>query len=549
MRTSQEQADFLRELAPWHGDTPAPSLADRVGSALGDDIGSNWKGAVADLLAVLGDHHVARSEPHAPTAPADQQFDAMRRNWHSPDVDELRRRIEELCVLYDWPALVATINICPRRTPTAETGGAEAAGFPISDLFNVLDLHQQSGHGFRVRGGTFLTPQRVIGARNALRLLLQVVQYVDWHSRARTHADLQHHYDFAVALGKRMQEQGRHIASESDGADLDDEPFVVGPVSFVSLNWDAIGLWVQFVANRDLNRSPAVPYVGSPARRLQVFHDLGHFVPGPRVNKSHRGSKVWQPMNASSARQLNDLDHGSDVRVRVSKYLFPHGTMWWRECPNCGQLSSYGGDEWDLRSSTVFPPPPLRAFAQGIDFASWLEHDRAKERTEREAWDRGEVDARACVHCETLTYAHHAPLVMQSNFKTPPPSFIEEIQREMRVVVQDAAHIVLMGYSLPPDDVTYRAFLAARRRREVDALVRCSVVDKVEGCEGRWLYGEEIDALERRQGKLPEGVAASRALFDKENVRLFGAGVPQVFMDGDRVTDRAVEHLLNWDPE
>ena len=155
-------------------------------------------------------------------------------------------------------------------------------------------------------------------------------------------------------------------------------------------------------------------------------------------------------MNISSARQLNDRNHGADVRIRVSTYLFPHGCLWWRECPNCGKLSSYIGDAWKIATKSLRRPPPLTAFAATIQFDSWMpENDR-----ERHDWDIGRVDARACVHCETLTYAHHTPLVRQTSFKTAPPPFLEEIQREMRVVVQEADHIVLMGYSLPLDDVT-----------------------------------------------------------------------------------------------
>ena len=120
----------------------------------------------------------------------------------------------------------------------------------------------------------------------------------------------------------------------------------------------------------------------------------------------------------------------------------------------------------------VRAPPPLNAFVEeGITF----EPSTTERRAEEKAWREGKVDARSCVHCNTLTYAHHMPLLMQSNFKSAPPPFMEEIRRDMRVVVREADHIVLMGYSLPPDDVTYRAFFAARQRRG-DPKVKCSVV-------------------------------------------------------------------------
>ena len=245
-------------------------------------------------------------------------------------------------------------------------------------------------------------------------------------------------------------------------------------------------------------------------------------------------------MNESSARQLNDPDHGAEVRIRVAKFLFPHGCLWWRECPNCGKLSSYIGDEWELESASLLPPPPLRAFLDGIGFESWTE-----DTLETDKWVSGEVDARACVHCRELTYAHHTPLVVQSTLKGLPPPFLQEIQRDMRVVVQRANHVIFMGYSLPPDDVTYRAFLAARTgRTKGTGPVRCSVVNRVDSSESRWLYPDELEA----HPGLPDVVQSARALFGDGNVRFYGAGIPQVFLgDGGQVTGDAVHRLLNWD--
>lgn len=68
---------------------------------------------------------------------------------------------------------------------------------------------------------------------------------------------------------------------------------------------------------------------------------------------------------------------------------------------------------------------------------------------------------------------------MQSSFKARPPSFIEEIQRDLRATTMQADHIIFMGYSLPPDDVTYRAFFSARRQKGGKD-VHCTVVGKGE---------------------------------------------------------------------
>ena len=322
-----------------------------------------------------------------------------------------------------------------------------------------------------------------------------------------------------------------------------EERFLLGDVSVVSLNWDPIGLWAQFVANREFNQAANVPHVGAPPRRLQIYNDLGHFSAGTRIDKTGSGSRIWHPMSISSARRLNDSDNGAEVCVRVSKFLFPHGCFWWRECPNCGKVSSFRGDEWAIDSKPLFPPPPLQAFVKDIGFESWSSDD-GKDR-ERSLWDSGMVDARACVHCRNMTFADHAPMLMQSSLKAPPPPYIEEIRRDMRVVVQAADHIVLMGYSLPADDFTYRAFFTARKGRKQQGDVKCSVVDLDDGRDARWHGPDELGA---QASDLPGSVRNARDIFGSENVRLFAGGIPGVFLDGGTaVTGAAVERLLTWE--
>ena len=64
-----------------------------------------------------------------------------------------------------------------------------------------------------------------------------------------------------------------------------------------------------------------------------------------------------------------------------------------------------------------------------------------------------------------MTYMRDTPLILQSSFKGNHPSYLEEIQRDMRVCLENTKHVVLLGYSLPADDVIYRAMLSARRAR------------------------------------------------------------------------------------
>ena len=374
MRTTTQEGAFILDLAASGEDLPTTSLVlhQRISKALGE-AAAPWTPALAELLTILGD----TNEEYPTASVTEEQTGAMRRNWNPRATDaEIRNRIMELRGLYDWPALKAVVKVCP-----VEEGPNRPGGNFLNDLFNILDMHGQSGHGFRVEGNDFLTPRRVAGARNALKLLILVLFYVDWHvlrQDPEKRMTLEQHFGFAEALGRRMQRQGLELAEHP----FDSGDFYMGDVSFASLNYDPIALWLQTVANRNLNRNPSVPHVGIPARRLQIFHDLGYIVPSTRISERNPGT-IWHPMNEGSAQRLNDPDHGASDVIRIYKFLYPHGCLNWRECPDCGKLSSYLGNSWDMDSAVLFPPPPLQAFVQGVQFPHFLNEQESKEMRQR----------------------------------------------------------------------------------------------------------------------------------------------------------------------
>jgi hypothetical protein len=148
-----------------------------------------------------------------------------------------------------------------------------------------------------------------------------------------------------------------------------------------------------------------------------------------------------------------------------------------------------------------------------------------------------------------MTYTQHTTTIMQSNFKGTPPPFIQEIQNDLRVAVEAAEHIILFGYSLPPDDVTYRAFFAARKKR--GANVYCSVVVGREYGD-MWYEPNGIDRLlEEMKQKNPyeppaTTLQAARDLFGKNNVRFYGGGIPNVFCDVNMVCKEKFIRLVNF---
>jgi hypothetical protein len=528
IRTTAEQAAFVRKLVGVGEATLERRVADALLNRVNDT--SQWRAALYDLLAILGDAKKCFTRiDHID----DCALDAMRRNWSlNPDEDDdrLRDRIVGLRLFYDWPALKEIVKICPAN-------GTDA--FRLNDLFNIIDMHLNFGVRSTILDSDgksiFLDSRRLVGARKSLNLILIALFHIDYQAcLASPNNLLRQYYEFAVQIGRRMQQEALRLADE--GCQLDVPEFYQGDLGFVSLNYDPIGLWVQFIANRHLNQNCQPPHIGSPAVPLHIYHDFGHLIPARGI-KREAAEHPWYPLNEAAAQRLNEARYTSGYRVRLTKFLFPHGCLCWRECPDCGKLSAYHGHTWDLYARDLFPPPPLRAFDSSCP--PWIEGE------ERERRESGMVDARACLHCETMTYAHHTQIVPQSSFKSRPPSFIDEIQRELHATTMRAEHILLMGYSLPPDDVEYRAFFAVRRQRKGD--VRCTIVNKDNDNPG-WYSPNRLDiVMSSNNENVKATIKAAKDIFGKENVRFYGGGIPDVFTDETRrVTDRKLEELLDW---
>ncbi len=135
---------------------------------------------------------------------------------------------------------------------------------------------------------------------------------------------------------------------------------------------------------------------------------------------------------------------------------------------------------------------------------------------------------------------------------------MEEIQRNVKVNLEKARHIVLLGYRLPPDDtIWYQAFAeAVRSRFKTNEATYCSVVVGYKGDE-QWLYGDELEkyVAEHRNEDDADvwGISAienALSIFGKDKVRAWTGGIHQIF---GNCSENAVkellypEHFVNWD--
>lgn len=509
-QSTDNQAKVIGKLA-----TKDKDIKDRVADVFDDESVRQ----VADLLILLGDEC---GRKHRPLSTSEKEAAARQ----FPDLTEENQalRTHELRSQYDWMTLRHLIRACP--------GHSVENGLKLQDLFNLIDMHMQSGHGFHVLDGSksqFVSPQELAPARNALVMLIQLMFFHDYHRLLCNKREvLEQYVDFADILAKLMQEEGLRFIRED--FKLEDRNFYLFSYAVVSTNWDPLLLWLVFNAHRKVNEPRIVPYIGAPAIPMKLFHDLGHFM-GVRSIESGRPN-VWYPLNESVAQRLNNTEHVASYRVRLGKFYFPHGCMGWRECPSCGKLTMYLGDEWEDASVSLFAPPLLPILSD-----EWRKSRSAEEATANKV---GKADGMQCVHCGTMTEMFHMSMLMQSNFKGINAPFVEEIQRDMRIALEKARHIVLFGYRLPPDDVTYRSLLSARQHRtenEEEKLYCSVVVGKNDNAPDHWLQGDElVDYIamlkERRDSSgFVEAVEAAQEIFGQGRIRGYARGIPSVFCD------------------
>jgi hypothetical protein len=523
--TTGAQADCLSKLAAIR----AGGLEERVRSAF-PNASRKEQRDIEDFLLILGDAdgRKGRAEHNNDIA------EALRRQFDQIDAVDRRRRVEKLRHIYNWPTLRRVILSSPGKTSPNW----------LQDLFNILDLHIQANIGFHATDpngdeeSAFIRPDTLPTARRALQLLI-ILQFVLGYRWLLEHPDrLRPYQKFAESLARLMQKEGQLLAAQ--GADTKTRKYYLFGYSLVSMNWDPLLIWLVFNAHDEANGRAAVS-VGRPSRPQKLFNDLAYLVVRQVEGED---LDIWYMMNESTAQRLNDPKHAGDRYVRTGKFYFPHGSTNLRECPNCGKMNAFLGNEWELLSPSLLPPLPILNWSK--------DRRKARSQAEEEVQAGGDLDALQCVYCAAMMGFEQISLLMQTNFKGAMSPYLDETQRELRAALENARHVILMGYSLPKDDVFYRSVLTARlgnpRERSKKPLY-ISVVNKEEKAPRRWLEGEEIERalppdceLMRIHRDLGSVVAGGDR---KLRVRAYGRGVPDVFAPGGgRVDDDSIRDLL-----
>ena len=459
-----------------------------------------------------------------------------------PDESRRKNRMIELRRDYDWSALKTAISI-------VSGGSQEVPELFIQSLFNFLDVHILGRRGiktWRHGGEIFLTPERLTAARQCLVMFINHMFACAWYNIVHNMPEVLTPYKkFTDVLAELMQEEGEKFWNDSghDCSVLNKRKFYLFSYSILTTNFEPVFLWLLYNSHLRKNKTPK--YVGSPALPIKLFYDFPNNLAMREPAEFPGGDlmpNIWYPANEGSVQRLNDSRHTQDRILRIGKYYSVHGFSNTRLCPYCKKLNIHVGDSWGDESMTLFPPGIIQDFSWGA---------RARTGTEEQARERGVSDALQCAFCGHITEAKDNYMVMQTSFKGGNPAFIEEITAEALAMLQGTRHIVLLGYSLPPDDAIWRSILSAMKERK-DRKVYCSVVCGHDGPD-RWLRGDELQnhVNENKQEDKQGAKAIQNAIdvFGLENVRAYTAGIPDVFKMGDKkvIKDLLYPHFPGWD--
>ena len=534
MPQTQAQALFFRELAEMEGEKRKPQ------DEILQEFAEKDRQTMKDFLCLLGNDKKFDDDWLEIT---DGELQAAKRifEWCRED-SVLKTRILELRRGYDWQALKRIIGICPYN---------EKDDNLIRDVYSLLDKKMVARQSVKVRAATgdkdeiIIDNSRLKGAYSCAICFTVILFSNAWYklTKGEKTADFRKYVAFTETLARLMQKEGAALAHSYKP---NRREFYQFSYSFVSFNFETVFMWLLFNAHKKLNGEGF--YLPS-AQKMKLWLDFGFMAKGRAIpGGDDVGNFAYSYDESVAFRQNRCKAPGSPIG-RMGKFYFAHGCANWRECPVCGRMMYVFGDEWTLYAKQLNPPLPIPLFENG-NF----------KRTENEnVWNEKHLqsDALECVSCGAKTFAHSAPMIMQTLIKGVPTSFLEEVQRDLRVSLEKARHIVLLGYSLPPDDAIWvQTFTeVVRCRKGTEDAAYCSVVVGYLG-ERRWLYGDEMmDYVEKyRYTKDAVSYGASAivnavSIFGKEYVRAWCGGIPQVFGDGDESAVKEIlfpDHFVNW---
>lgn len=418
---------------------------------------------------------------------------------------------DKLYRAYDLEALRYIAKSSPKSLDI-DTG--HKANLKLQELFTLIDQLIDNNLGIETlddKGEEYFIEQpRINAAKNCLKLLTEELQRVavQGDTQARI-SKAQFYHDFADTLAELMIREA--FEYEKMGFKEDTRDFYLFSYGIVSFNWDPLIIWALFNAHKNRNDNP-------PNLRnlpLRLFMDLGTTIATRKIDKNN--NIILYSANETQAIKINDSDYPSRI-MRMGKLLYPHGIFGSRQCPQCGKLVISFGHVWDRHSALVFGPSIIKELQQGWHYNEGEEDDPGVIR---------------CPFCDQKTHPYDMPLELQTVIKKRPIAPLEEIKKEMGLLIKHAKHIIFAGYSMPMDDISEKVFIASSLSGEKIGEKKCTIIeyDPHYSTALNWLEGDDILAYlrSRKDCKPARAVNNILSIFDLSQTRLTLKGIPAIF--------------------
>ena len=459
------------------------------------------------------------------------------------NLDERKNRIIMMRQRYDLAAAMRIIRA------QAVDGEFDISHF-VQDVYSMIDANIAAGTGIHIfddneksKRSDFIDLTRLRAAKAVLIMIVTLAFAASWNGARK---------------GKKTEEYKRVFRwlSELRVEEFCNSGVPVSSAKVVSMNFDPIFWWFMKNADEEYNRNPCfVDEENSPLYLGEYIDQVDETRPMPGADNSW--SVAGDMLHPSAARFV--IEHGRRENERcLAKYqtmqiFFPHGSSNIKTCQCCGMSTLYQGNSLEWTSESLFPPyfmKPLSWGAKSAKDVSWANECRS----ERKMWKEGELDYIQCRNCGQGIRMCDTEILVQSGLKVSPSWVLQRVAHDIDAEIMKARHIVLLGYSLPPDDAIWIAELMARKQR-IKEDVFCSFVGKQSGETSKWLTGDEIDRCIARYDDEKDwkwkSIKRVESMFGKDHVRVNFKGFPDMISCKDDLRELLypndwMESVLQW---
>ena len=459
--------------------------------------------------------------------------------------DEQRKRINRVIMMrlrYDWAAVMRILRL--QRFNVKDKN--HPADTFTQTIYNLIDSNIAAGTGVHIFDendsvlSNFIDAVRLKAAKSALVMFVNLMLASAWAKNRCDFRKLEPYMRFGDLLAKIRAKE----ASDTIREGMVPHRF---NTAFVSMNFDPLLWWIIKNADAKYNKTPI--YIGDDRTPLYLGEDVDQvdaIRPFSGVCEGDNGILLNETLLEQVAEFINKHGYNQSerclARYQTVKIFFPHGSPNLKICPCCGKTTLYQGNELSENSRSLFPPFFFNGLSWG-SIPSRVVRDDCSHFAEHVKWGEGERDNIQCRHCGRSIRMCDTEMVMQSGLKMQPSFLLQRISHNVDNAVMNASHIILMGYSLPPDDGAWVAELQARTTRENEcAKAYCSVIGHSEDTPNHWLYSDELDDFLKRNPNA--AVENARRVFGVKCVRAHLKGIPDVFEDEESV--RELLYPIKW---